>query len=382
MFHNTKNRYVLEYLNLEDFNWDTISKKEELEKTKNLFIKIEFNEEIEEYPEYIRGIYFKNYGKEIKNLPENLELLCIDNENESQQEIKLFPKNLKILNINGKYNYSLDNLPNNLKSLSLLYIITDYGINNLPLGLECLCIFFSKKNNNFSLDFLPETLKALYISSNDKKLNCDTLPKDLKSLTLNSNINNCNYLPENLEELFYHSYYDEYKIIEDLSKFRKLKKLYTSKDYPINLEQLSDTIETIQGGCIYNFPENKIFKNLKTIYDCSFINSNIHGYNQSSFSYIYSKFEKIYFEIDLDKLFPNLVKINNLSIPPNVRIIKLPSKLEELDIRGYFNMNIEDLPETLKIVNLPITFNLYLPHLKNLKKFTFNNSVVYSDIIY
>ncbi len=74
----------------------------------------------------------------------------------------------------------------------------------------------------------------------------------------------------------------------------------------------------------------------------------------------------------------NKNKDNNV----NVRIIKLPNKLEEIDIKGYFNMNIEDLPDTLKILNLPITFNLYLPHLKNLKKLTYNNSVVYSDVYY
>ena len=333
--------------------FEQLKKKEELKRTKSLFIDIEFNEVIEEYPKNIRGICYKNYSKEIKNLPDSIEYIYLYNYKKTQLELKEYPPNLKIFMISGEYNFSLDNLPSTIKYLSLIDIITDYGINNLPIGLEHLNIDISDDTPKFNLYYLPETLISCCISTSIEDINIDTLPQKLKKLTIRKIEKDykCEYLPEGLEEININC---ENANMLNLSRFKELKKLTVSSRFEINLDELSEKIEEIKGGYLQNFETNKKFNNLIKIE-----NAGIMQYGEK-FMYgdeINDSLQKI--EIDLDNIFPNLLIIKNIWIPSYSKITKLPSKLKKLDIDGYFDMEIKDLPITLEYVRLPRTFNLY-----------------------
>lgn len=96
----------------------------------------------------------------------------------------------------------LNNLPNNLKKLKLVYI--NAKLDNLPCGLEVLEL---EGRISHSLDYLPESLKTLIIYKYDGKL--DDLPSGLENLFLvNEYYGNLHNLPSGLK--FLHVYSTSY----------------------------------------------------------------------------------------------------------------------------------------------------------------------------
>ena len=154
-----------------------------------------------------------------------------------------------------KFNQSLDNLPNNVKQVSIQNNDYNKDLNNLPISLTFLII----ECNHFSGDisFLPENLKVLFFKTKITNKQIENLPKlrylctyfseDIKNLPdsieylkiLNSKGNHFDVgevkkfkiinLPKSLHTLvFYMDYYDEnediIKMIE--TKFPFVKKYF------------------------------------------------------------------------------------------------------------------------------------------------------------
>ncbi len=335
----------------------------------------------------------------------------IDIKCEIKEKINYFPENITHLTLH-KYNFPVDNLPTNLKYLSL---VNNYShpLNNLPNGLEIL-IFqntesYYRTGIRFSqtLENLPENLKILYLSDNyvGSSLN---FPVRLKEIAIQGNISfDLSELPQGVEKVVFGQLV---KIpIINLNLSIKELVIYNSSgliNLPDNLEKL--TIYNSHTNVIKYFPPN-----LKSIIFYS------HSYKQDysilptgleSLELHYSGFNDFKFKLppNLKKfamssvfgkrnsfdIFPDSIEhlevINEHGLPMN----KLPSNLKcfiikgkfnspidfssyplyKLDITGNFDQPIDNLPCTLKILNILGIFNHPINNLPpNLKRLLINS---------
>ena len=128
--------------------------------TKTLTIPCEFNEELKDIPDETKIIIFDEYHKNMKYSRFN-------------QEIKenVLPGNLHTLILSYWFNQEIKEnvLPKSIKKICL-YSHCNL-INNLPLGLEEVCIKFNEYNDedNKEVNNLPITLKKITIE-NEKYL--------------------------------------------------------------------------------------------------------------------------------------------------------------------------------------------------------------------
>ncbi len=164
------------------------------------------------------------------------------------------PKNIIIENLKiSNYKYSLDNLPDNIKSLILINYY--HPFDNLPLNLETFEIGGEAGVYNQSFDNLPSNLKNLTIvTSNikdDYNLNLyDNLPDNLKALTISNPPYGYSFanLPKKLEYFnicLYGSDIGLKDYPENLKKFQIVLDEYEYKDIeelPNNLTRLTLTI--------------------------------------------------------------------------------------------------------------------------------------------
>ncbi len=164
------------------------------------------------------------------------------------------PKNIIIEDLKiSNYKYSLDNLSDNIKSLTLINYY--HPIDNLPLNLENLGIGGEAGVYNQSFDNLPSNLKNLtIITSNikdDYNLNLyDNLPDNLKALTISNPPYGYSFanLPKKLEYFnicLYGSDIGLKDYPENLIKFQIVLDEYEYKDIeelPNNLTRLILTI--------------------------------------------------------------------------------------------------------------------------------------------
>ncbi len=155
----------------------------------------------------------------------------------------------------SNYKYSLDNLPDNIKTLYL----KDYyhEINNLPLNLEYLGISGKRVKYEQSLDYLPSNLKTLRLNTcniqDDYNLHVyDNLPDNLKKLHISNPPHNYSFanLPKKLESLSLFLWGTDFGLV----------------DYPENLKEFH--ISMLNNKCkdIEELPNN-ITKLTLTIYN-------------------------------------------------------------------------------------------------------------------
>ena len=189
------------------------------EDDKNKIIEIDFEDNHEKiyFPSWIKKLMIKKYNHKLDNLPENLEKLDImfcGNKCEIdlydlpeslehlqmynyKETINYLPKNIKILSLSGEYSNNFSNIPNNLKNLWLLN--TNHiavNLDSLPSNIENLYL----KNYDIPLYNLPNNLKRLSIECHYNH-NLDNLPINLEYLYIEHYDIPLNFLPENLKEL-------------------------------------------------------------------------------------------------------------------------------------------------------------------------------------
>ncbi len=156
-----------------------------------------FDEPVDNLPSKLKrlyiGAYLGYFNQYVDNLPPNLEILCISS-TYFEQELNNLPDSLEILYIE---NY-IDNLPDILENLpqklkTLYYAMShaedaedvNYTVNNLPNNIKAL--YLGVLNN--TIDNLPDSVEKLYINGSSKSFeswNFNTvinkLPKNLKTL--------------------------------------------------------------------------------------------------------------------------------------------------------------------------------------------------------
>jgi hypothetical protein len=197
---------------------------------------------------------------DINNLPCSIKSLIISGCN--VQSLDFLPISLERLKIEinsfNPLNFSLDNLPVNLKNLFIRHPGFQGSLENLPDSIENLFIDFSLFNprkllsadvlkkitipknvislsinicNEFQINLeklaatlrlpdelampatlrLPETLEYLEINCNPKYLEDITFPKKLKYLAINNEVTlNYDNLPKSLEKLMYFDRFDDF----------------------------------------------------------------------------------------------------------------------------------------------------------------------------
>lgn len=236
MFNDYDYDYDYDYI-FEDENEDTMYLNEdrvEGECFYNSLKYIKYNDNKDMIPKHIKNLeigrnpfykstfgcpctYYYRFFSPINNLPTHiikLEIIssCDSNINNLPKNILKIrlatldtrPNNLSTiqhLNLSGKFNSKINNLPNSIEFLKLSKFF-NIPCNNLPTKIKIL-IFDNqfKKNNykeqefcNFNFDFLPEGLEILKLNSQFKLKNkINDLPSSIKEIWIESDqINNIN----------------------------------------------------------------------------------------------------------------------------------------------------------------------------------------------
>ena len=320
-----------------------------------------------------------------------------DQISENNKINKLSIPNVKILRLQGKYDYDIDTdtLPDNLRHLYISYGYKKKILEGTFKKLKNLkyLIFDHESSMNLSrCNDIPKTLKYFYSYSACDKNNLDLLLKESQGLeymdieyTKNIDKNtfynakslkyltirdfkhkiNINSLPENLEYLYLSLNYSNNKIFNK-KVFKHLKNLkyiffnYKQK-FDDDIFKYNTKLHTIEFGREYNLPLNsKLF---------------IHNYNLKKiiFGYMY-----------------------NQKIKKNI----LPSTLEYISFNSYYNQKFEInvLPKSLITLKLDYCYNrkikkevieqltslkyIYLCHSKQRKLFEYipNNVIIKYNI--
>ena len=174
---------------------------------KNYLIKSLFldNVKISEFPKNLENLNIKSCKNlNLQNLF-NIKELFLKHTN---IPLDFLPTTLKNLEIEGSYQYSLNNLPVGLERLKLR-IWEEYTLNELPFTLKTLILNYKVNlmmiplnltyldiNNDLTMDIENTKIEVLITNCNYLK----NLPLGLKKLVIEGNTNEL-VLPKNLEEL-------------------------------------------------------------------------------------------------------------------------------------------------------------------------------------
>jgi hypothetical protein len=177
-----------------------------------------------------------------------------------------FPESLRILRfINCDFGQNLKGLPRDLQQLELSGDLDKVILNDIPNGLQRLCI---KGWFNKPLDQLPKQLHTLVVDTNDFNQPLEHLPSSLRTLKLLGSFNqSLQFLPHQLQHLFLKST----KFDHELYNLPvTLKTLYLNMNC-INkgINALPPRLETLYILCyhhvkepIYNLPHTILHLNL------------------------------------------------------------------------------------------------------------------------
>ncbi len=305
----------------------------------------------------------------IDNLPENLISLTLDNN--FNQPIKKFPKNLKKLIMLGNRNYPINiiDLPNTITELTLGYYFNK-SVDNLPTSIEKLILgnYFNQPVNN-----LPCGIKELTFGT-DFNQPVNNLPCGIKELTFGYDFNQpIEHLPVSLEKIFFGSYFNQ--TVEYLPY--GIKELYFGDYFNQNVNYLPNSIiklcfgeifnqpvdnlpisiEHIEFGFNFNQPVRFLPPNLKYVEFKKKFNQSIDNLPDSVETIVMSFWEKI-IEYDYNCIHVNSDDINLYFEQP---INKLPKNLKKFIIiikrddkfggNTEFELNInslEDINNTIK----------------------------------
>lgn len=365
------------------------------------------------FPNWIKEISIVDYQYKLDNLPEKLEYLSIINNhnnlldelpnnlktltigtiggnNGSIPNLDKLPDNLEKLTIHRKIEQKLSKLPKNLKEL----VITEshkHKLENLPENLSKLFICYPY---HYDLDSLPKNLKELYIKK-DYQLSLDNLP-NLKKLQLFGNINYPkDGLPLSLKKLSIK--YNEC-MINNLPKKLKRLELYVSDEYDLNLINFPNTITylTIIGKVknkLHNFPES--LNNLRLMHYNHELNSlpdnleilQLDNCNQpldslpAQLKILTFGFRDIHRQkYNLDFLPINL-KALILSSNINVPINNLPNSIDLLSLGREFNQIITNLPNNIKYIYISKGNPNNKKIVENIKKISNEVEIIVSNLM-
>ncbi len=263
----------------------------------------------------------KNYP--IPILPDTIKIIIIGDRDIDFVNIPILDLPMfNCINRTSIFNHPLYYLPNNLTHLVFLENSDfNHPIDNLPLTLEFLELngYF-----NYPLNNLPDNLKYLKIGG-DFSHPLDNLPDNLKYLIIRGSFSHpLNNLPENLNYL-----------------------LITLNSYNYNLDNLPSELKYLNIFLfdIFNGDFNNLPKKLEYL-------------NITSYSYGFYKKKLDLLPNNLKYLGCNFDSGNNSNILDN-----LPNSLEELNI--YYNLSLESLPNSIKILKIHNKYNKSLNLLPN-----------------
>ena len=346
-------------------------------------------DKIDNLPNNIKtlNIYFcqdfeKNKLPLINNLPSNITKLYLSSYNEP---IKIFPKNLEILDLGDNFNNVIENYPKKLKEVTYgLYY--NKPIDNLPDSVTHIFFRISlrerkmienkNKIGNFSQEKLIRSKNTIAFNKNINKL-----PQNLKYLdfgyTCLFNKEICK-LPDSLEYIYLPIYFK--KKINKIPKNIKVLKV----DFFYN--EISSY--GIEGE--YSDEETNWFRENRRINDLFYMKKQLNRRLNESISLIFSEKYINLVELTIYKLqnyikYPESLKILNyygnerlLTIPPTVKklnigreynqILHIESKeLEYIKFGQEFNYPIDKLPESVKEIEF-VKMSIFNQDVSNLPK--------------
>jgi hypothetical protein len=342
----------------------------------------EFGHQISNLPEHIEIIDFSgsySFKYAIKTLPKNIKKIylgdvynkilrkkILNNIEEIyfgdsfNSKIDGFPLSLRVLKFGYYFNQPINNLPNNIIELSFGRSF-DQPINNLPQNLKKLIIgelpislncltnpIYNEHVFNKQIDCLPPNLEILILS---KKFNqtIDNLPVNLKQLTFGNDFNQkLDNLPPNLKQITLGEYFDQN--IDNLPN--SIVDLFFDKysNFNQNIGKLPQNIEVLKFNDEFNQQINNYPQNLKII-------EFGQKFNQS-----------------IDNLPPNIVKIIfSKNGQFNQKINIFPQNLRSLILNKKYNHVLDNLPNSLQILEIGIYYTHDLLYLNdNIQMLTIN----------
>lgn len=350
----------------------------------------EFNKKILfPLPETVKKLFIgANYNKPLAHLlPNSLTSLTISHNygivHGIASELKLpnlLPESLTYLELNDYYNYDLDLINTNIKTLiigppgsnssgtsAFIGMTGNQGtfnksLNKLPNTLIDLKIRSHRFNQ--SLSNLPNTITSITLYSNEFNQELSKLPRLLTKLEIWCNSFNqyINNLPTDLEYLFLQSRTFNHSInIRHLQKLTYLKLECNNFNKLLDYLPLSLTkLELISTH--FNQPVNKLPQSLTELYIGVGLDENEYNIIDNNFSQ------------SLDYLPQSLTKLTLVG-SINESVSKLPINLQSLDIYcDPFNQSLDNLPSTLTLLDLNIdNINTTLNKLPlNLSKLSIN----------
>lgn len=113
----------------------------------HLILGVKFNQSVSNLPNTLRSLVLSfEFDKPLDNLPNNLELLCLGCCIKYSQNLDYLPESLTHLTVPSNFTHNLDNLPQSLKILDLSKtdLLTYYTITILPNSLKYILIKYSK----------------------------------------------------------------------------------------------------------------------------------------------------------------------------------------------------------------------------------------------
>ena len=213
------------------------------------------------------------------------------------------------------FNQSINNLPDNIKKITIENTTYDKPINKLPDNLEAFTFhteFYDFPNNKL-FDF-PKTLKHLgwyCFGCTNLKITIDMFPKTLLSLTLGIEFEN-----------------------SDLYYFSNLKELTIDIcDFNQSLDNLPNTIEKLTIiSDTFDLPLDNLPNLLKELH-----------FHSNSYS------ETSTYEYSFDTL---PISLEKLTLPANYKgnLDNLPQGLKYLEIKDEFEGSVNNLPDSLEVL--------------------------------
>jgi hypothetical protein len=307
-----------------------------------------FNNQVDNLPGSLKELYFDKYfNQDVSNLPTSLTRIIFGSRFNQITLSFTRLKNLKYLVFNKDYDQKLDNLPYNLEQLDI-HGNFNQTINNLPTNLKVLSI--EGVDFNHSIDFLPSKLEFLSITVDDFNKSIDNLPISLKEIKLkgaefNQPVDKLNTL-KNLTHLEFGIEFnqpiegrlpDSLEILELGMKFDKevknlpknLEILILGDTFNKSIDLLPDDLTVLTLGHKFNKPINKLPLLLKTL-------KFGENFNQSIDNFKHHKFL-------------NVVKFGyNFKQP----IDNLPDSVESIVLSYKYKTPISKLPENLKYIEI------------------------------
>lgn len=332
-----------------------------------------YNKPLNNLPNGLKYLEFKHYhtfNQPIENLSEGLEYL-IFNSGDFNHPITKLPSTLLYLGIESEFNKQIENLPDSLTHLFLYCDDFNQKINKFPINLQELVVFGKKYEHK--LDNLPHNLKKLSVGQGYEE-DLINLPEGLKYLETGCFFNQKLNLPDSIEEL----YFDWRGCFnQPIKKYpRNLKILHFGMEFNCDISNLPVGLEELKLGQFFTKSICFLPITLKKLIVCDSIVCDSNSIDD---------FDNL--PEGLEELSVRLSRTNTIDCLPrtlkklkirynsgyNRPLYNLPDGLEELELNDAFNSFIK-LPANLENIKFGEKFNQYLQYPASLKKISFGKN--------